>query len=57
MCRKSSIANEWKISTKAELLSKDVLLSALIQVGRSKHHAIVDSMKYVNRIVKMCKWK
>jgi len=29
--RKSSIANEWKLSTKAELLSGDVKLSAILQ--------------------------
>ena len=29
--RKSSIANEWKFSTKAELLAGDVKLSAILQ--------------------------
>merc|ERR1712080_40328 len=29
--RKNSIANEWKLSTKAELLSGDVKLSAILQ--------------------------
>ena len=30
--RKDAIAAEWKLSTRAELLAKDTLLSAIIQV-------------------------